>query len=158
MTIFFFNLLIQANEDDLMIMVDAAFASAYDYLSIYNNHGNINESLHSSYIPVLITISCPTKRRDITVSPSSCTDNIPSALRAVLPSAANCLNFDAASFGMESVTRTLFHGSTCVMWTKTIFDKISHRTLTLTITLLHPSDKWPIWTKKKNITPVPCSL
>lgn len=61
---------------------------------------------------VLKTISCPANLNDITVSPSSCTDKIPNALRAVFPSAASCLNFIAASLGMERVTLTLFHGST----------------------------------------------
>lgn len=64
-------------------------------------------------LPVLNTISWLANLNDITLSPSNCTDNIPKALRALLPSAANCLNLIAASFGIESVTRTLFHGSTC---------------------------------------------
>lgn len=78
-------------------------------LNKMNRKIKINKDIPFS---LLKTISCPTKRRDITVSPSSCTDKIPSALRAVFPSAANCRNFSAASFGIDKVTRTLFHGST----------------------------------------------
>lgn len=64
------------------------------------------------------TISCwpPARRSEITVSPSSCTDRMPRARSAALPSAASWRRRVAAAIGMDSVTRTLFHGSTCAGW------------------------------------------
>lgn len=64
------------------------------------------------------TISCwpPANLSEITVSPSSCTDRMPKARSAALPSAASWRRRAAAAIGMDSVTRTLFHGSTCAGW------------------------------------------
>lgn len=77
---------------------------------------------------VLNTISRPSNLNDITVSPSSCTERIPSSLRALFPSAASARNLAAASFGIDNVTRTLFHGSTLnvtiILTIKTIFEKL----------------------------------
>lgn len=63
--------------------------------------------------PVAEVPAGPANLRDMTASPSTCTESTPRALRAAEPSAANLRSLAAASLGIDSVTRTEFHGSTC---------------------------------------------
>jgi len=48
----------------------------------------------------------------ITWSPSTCTERMPSCVRAWSPCCARWRSLSAASLGMVNVTRTEFHGST----------------------------------------------